>query len=54
MNGLSGGDCYSWGQNFNPPQPCGTSAPAGYETCSDATWFWLIAAGVALVCVLKK
>jgi hypothetical protein len=54
MRGLSGGDCYSWTQAFNPQQPCATAVPQGSETCSDATWFWVIAAGVALVAVFKK
>lgn len=54
MRGLSGGDCYTWTQAFNPQTPCATVPTTANQTCSDATWFWVLAAGVALFAVLKK
>lgn len=54
MNGLSGGDCYTWTASFNPQTPCATETPSGSGSCASADWFWIIAAGIAALAVLTK
>ena len=51
-NGLTG--CYSWEPIFSPQVQCPTEAPDSQSVCPDATWFWLLAAGVGLIAILKK
>jgi hypothetical protein len=50
MGDLSG--CYSWEAVFSPQVSCGTSQ--GQTVCPDATWFWVLAAGIAAIAVFKK
>jgi hypothetical protein len=45
--------CYSWEATFSPQVACGTSNQT-QSVCPDATWFWVIAAGIGLVAIFKK
>jgi hypothetical protein len=45
--------CYSWEAIFSPQVRCGTSNQT-QSVCPDATWFWVVAAGIGLVAIFKK